>query len=355
MTGIRELRWTRVVRPLRTSFSTSLGTKERLFSVLVQAVLEDGRYGLGEIPTSFTYPEQGARLITRVLHEARRRLKGVPVEAYDRYVASLRRDLSGAPMAVSGVETALFRAFLAASGVSEHTWWGGRSNAVETDVTIPIPANKEALRRWIGRTVRLGFRTFKLKVRGDCDEDSGLLSLVSGELTRAGAMASGVRLRLDGNQGYKAEEFLRFVDYLGKRQCEIELFEQPCRRDDYQGLAYVTGRSPIPIVLDETVQGPDDARRAIDHNLCHGINIKIAKSGIAGSAEILRLTREHGLKAMIGCMTETMGGLSAAVFMATGTGSFDFVDLDSVYLLYGKNSYPGIDMQGPLLLTRTGG
>jgi L-alanine-DL-glutamate epimerase-like enolase superfamily enzyme len=91
----------------------------------------------------------------------------------------------------------------------------------------------------------------------------------------------------------------------------------------------------------------DDARRVIDNGLCDGINIKMAKSGIGQSSEIIDYALRHKVKLMIGCMTETMVGLSAAVFLAAGTGVFDYIDLDSVYFLYGANSYAGLRREGP--------
>jgi hypothetical protein len=45
-----------------------------------------------------------------------------------------------------------------------------------------------------------------------------------------------------------------------------------------------------------------------------------------------------------------MVGLSAAVFFAAGAGAFDFIDLDAVHFLYGKNTYPGILREGPSFL-----
>ena len=165
-----------------------------------------------------------------------------------------------------------------------------------------------------------------------------------------GAKMARFRLRLDGNQGYTAKTFLAFVDFLQKMRVPIELFEQPLPRDAFKGLAYIKERCPIPIILDETILTVEDARRAVDHNLCHGINIKIAKSGIGESMKLLELARRHRMKLMAGCMIETMVGLSAAVFFAAGTGAFDFIDLDAVHFLYGENAYPGIARNGPSFL-----
>lgn len=95
-----------------------------------------------------------------------------------------------------------------------------------------------------------------------------------------------------------------------------------------------------------------DAQRAIDHNLGDGINIKIAKSGIGESMRIIELARRRHMKLMAGCMVETMVGLSAAIFMASGSGAFDFVDLDAVHFLYGRNDYPGISREGREFVVR---
>jgi len=105
-------------------------------------------------------------------------------------------------------------------------------------------------------------------------------------------------------------------------------------------------RSSVPIIADETVFSPDDCKRVIDEQLAHGVNIKIAKSGIADSQEILRLAKKAKLKLMIGCMTETMVGLSAAICFAAGTSAFDYIDLDSIHFLHHKNSYNGLTIKG---------
>ena len=191
--------------------------------------------------------------------------------------------------------------------------------------------------------MRKGFAAYKLKVSGDVERDLKTVGLVQSILKEK---AGDYRLRLDGNQGYTPETFLAFVDSLQGRRYAIELFEQPLRKDDFRGLAYIKERSPLPVILDESVAGIRDAQRAVDNNLGHGINIKIAKSGIAESMRILELAGRSGMKLMVGCMIETMVGLSSAIFMAAGSGAFDFMDLDAVHFLYGGNAYPGIVREG---------
>ncbi|OPY59218.1 MAG: L-Ala-D/L-Glu epimerase [Syntrophorhabdaceae bacterium PtaU1.Bin034] len=191
---------------------------------------------------------------------------------------------------------------------------------------------------------RKGFNIYKLKVSGNPGHDREAVSSVYAMLS---AKRPGFTLRLDGNQGYTDRAFLEFLDYLQKRDYRIELFEQPLRKDDLKGFEVIRKYSHIPIILDETAISLTDARRTIEHGLGDGINIKLAKSGINESARIADLARQNGMKLMIGCMTETMVGLSAAVSFAAGTGLFDYVDLDSIYFLYGKNEYPGIRREDP--------
>lgn len=126
----------------------------------------------------------------------------------------------------------------------------------------------------------------------------------------------------------------------------MELFEQPLKRSDYKGLKVLFKNSPVPIIADETVFSADDCKRVIEEKLAHGVNIKIAKSGISESRKILHLAKQAGLKLMIGCMTETMIGLSAGICLAAQTAAFDYIDLDSIHFLYHRKRYGSIQIDG---------
>lgn len=333
-----------VERPLRTTFATSLGRKQRIHNVVITVVLEDGRSASAEVATSIAFKGETVPVIKEVAGEASRRLNGADIGDHDELVKSLRHRFPEARMTVSGIDTALFRASLVALGRGEHDHWGARECRLETDITIPFLADRSLMGAWVAYAVKKGFSTYKLKVSGRVEEDILALSALHEALRAHGRP---FRLRLDGNQGYTVGTFLQLLGEIEKKGYAIELFEQPLRRDDVDGLARIRGRSPLPVLLDETVLSLDDARRVIDNGLCDGVNIKLAKSGIGESREILDYAKGKGMKVMIGCMMESMIGLSAAIFFAAGTGLFDFIDLDSVYFLYGQNRYPGIRVEGP--------
>jgi L-alanine-DL-glutamate epimerase-like enolase superfamily enzyme len=343
MSRIERIRFFKTVRPLRTLFRTSLGSKSAATSVLVEVTLAGGAKGTGEVPTSFVLPHETPEAIKAVLADARLALTGSPIDDYPAHLAALRKRFPAFHMTLSGLEVALFRAALAARGESEFAHWSGRSRNVETDVTVAFMPDGQALSRWMKHTTRIGFRHYKVKVTGNVEADIAFVKAVREHLER---LAEGYVIRLDGNQGYKADTYRRMLDALGRAKIDIELFEQPLAAADFAGLRKIAGCSPMPVILDETVFDADACRRVGDERLGDGVNIKVAKSGIAGSAAILKCARAAGLRLMIGCMTETMVGLSAGIYMAAGTAAFDYVDLDAAHLLFSARRHGDIAIAG---------
>jgi len=343
MRRVRQIHYRKIVRPTRTVFATSLGSKSAITSLLVQVLLDDGVSGLGEVPTSFSFPLETPDAITRVLRRARSMMRGMPIGDYPGVLAKLREGHSAFHMTLSGLEVALFRAALARGGKSEFAHWGGRLRRLETDITIPFAPGGAGLAPWLDRAAGKGFRTFKVKVSGDVEADLVFLRWLSEQLNRKVGQFT---IRLDGNQGYTHRTYRRMLDGLAKAQIAVELFEQPLRWDDFAGLKRIRRHGGVPLILDETVFDADVCRRIIDEDLGDGVNIKIAKSGIAGSEAICKLARAAGLKLMIGCMTETMVGLSAGIYLAAGTGAFDYADLDGVHFLFARRRFGPITVAG---------
>ena len=89
------------------------------------------------------------------------------------------------------------------------------------------------------------------------------------------------------------------------------------------------GAQPAPIIGDEGVQRLPDVRKAL--GVYTGINIKLMKStGMREAQKMLQLARGLGLKVMLGCMTETSCGISAASHLSP---MVDWADLDGALLI----------------------
>jgi L-alanine-DL-glutamate epimerase-like enolase superfamily enzyme len=344
MARIKSINSREIVRPLKTFFATALGRKAFLQNVLVSVLLDDGSVGVGEIPTSFSRRDETVPVMKQVLQRVRTDLINLPIDAYGEQVTRFRERFPYGRMTISGLEVALFRAFLKSAGSSERAFFGARLREVETDITIPFVPDEASLATWIDYAARKGFRTLKAKVSGNLEEDKRFLSLICGLIEKS---RGPFRLRLDGNQGFTVSSFFDLMDFVHKKGYPVELFEQPLRKNDLAGFRTITKAALLPIILDESVENFLDAARAIEARACDGINVKLAKSGIRESLDLVRLARKHGLKLMIGCMTETMAGLSAAIYWAAGGAAFDYIDLDGVYLLHHRNRYGNITIEGP--------
>jgi L-alanine-DL-glutamate epimerase-like enolase superfamily enzyme len=344
MSNIASINFHELTRPLKVAFATSLGSKNIIRSVIVKVNLDSGFSGIGECPTSFSMKQETIPAIKVILEASRRLLHNTPIAKYGFTIKELRIRHPLNPMTVSGIETALFRAHLADIGKSEYGYWGGAIENIETDITIPIIEDTRALDRWIDRAVKTGFSIFKLKTSGAVEADKVYLSRVYDKLKND---KENFIIRLDGNQGYTEKTFFRFVDFLQKKNYKIELFEQPLPKMDYAGLKEIKKRSSMPVILDETIFTSQDMMRSIEEDLGHGVNIKIAKSGISESGNIYSIAKAHNLRLMIGCMTETMAGLSAGIYFALGTGGFDYIDLDAVHFLRRRQQYGNIRIEGP--------
>jgi L-alanine-DL-glutamate epimerase-like enolase superfamily enzyme len=130
----------------------------------------------------------------------------------------------------------------------------------------------------------------------------------------------------------------------------VDLIEEPFPKGDWKALAAFRGKSPLPILLDESVQNAADARRALRGRLARGVNVKLAKSGLTEGKEIVDLCATERGALMIGCMAESSLGLAASVQFAMGTGAFDHADLDADLLLKPVPVRGGYLRKGPELL-----
>ena len=139
----------------------------------------------------------------------------------------------------------------------------------------------------------------------------------------------------DVNQGWKDRAVaLDMLHWLKERG--VVMVEQPLPKEQVDDLAWLTERSPLPIIGDEGVQRLTDIPHA--KGVYHGINIKLMKcTGMREAHKMIVLARSLGLKVMLGCMTETSCAISAASHLSP---MVDWADLDGA-LLIGNDVYDG--------------
>lgn len=156
------------------------------------------------------------------------------------------------------------------------------------------------------------------------------------ELVEAIRRCSDSPICVDANQGWTdKEQALEMCHWLNEHGC---LFvEQPLPKEMYDETAWLRERSPLPIIADEFLQRLPDVRRAAQ--AYDGINIKLMKStGLHEAYKMAVLAKALGMKVMIGCMTETSCGISAAAQLSPMA---DWADLDG-NLLIANDRFDGV-------------
>jgi len=135
-------------------------------------------------------------------------------------------------------------------------------------------------------------------------------------------------LFIDANQGWKDRIYASEMAGWLAEQGAV-LIEQPMPRDDIEGNGYVTSRSPIPVVADESCRRLKDIRNI--YGAFDAINIKLMKcTGLREGHEMVILAHALGMDTMIGCMTETSVAISAAAQLSP---RMKWADLDGNILI----------------------
>jgi L-Ala-D/L-Glu epimerase len=145
-------------------------------------------------------------------------------------------------------------------------------------------------------------------------------------------------LCVDVNQGWTDRVMaLEMIHWL--KENGVVLVEQPMPKTAIEDMAWLTQNSPLPTLADEAFQRLPDVMKV--HGVYNGINIKLMKcTGMREAHQILTLAKSLEMKVMIGCMTETSCGVSAAAQLAPKA---DWADLDG-NLLISNDPFSGMQI-----------
>lgn len=141
---------------------------------------------------------------------------------------------------------------------------------------------------------------------------------------------------VDANQGWKDKHYaLDMINWLKEKN--VSMIEQPMPKLLLEEAAWVTERSPLPVIADEACQRLTDIPKL--KGAYHGVNIKLMKcTGMREAREMISLAKALHMRLMIGCMTETSCAISAAAQLAPET---EWADLDG-NLLISNDLYDGM-------------
>ncbi|MGE5552878.1 MAG: mandelate racemase/muconate lactonizing enzyme family protein [Betaproteobacteria bacterium] len=310
--------------PKRTTFQVTYATRTACRSALLRLETDDGRVGWGEaVPVAEVTGERRPEAYEQLARFAREHLVGVDPLAQEELRLLLRENLAAWPSARCAVDTALWDLRGQVLGLSVRQLLGGLRTSFRASCSLGIKDTAATLAE-VRRLLAAGFRDIKLKVGLDREADEARVKAIRAELGRD------FRLYLDANQGYTPPEAINFLEAVADQ--DVELVEQPVAADDLAGLAEVTRQSPIRVVADEAIKGPESLIPLISRKAAHLVNIKLQKCGGPSEAETLvRLAEAAGLGAMVGCMIESRVGITAGLSVALALGNVHYIDLDGAF------------------------
>ena len=294
--------------PLRLSVAHNLAHNRFTDNIIVQLADSRGNRGYGEgVARHYVTGEETAdslealrrRLLPLIL--GRELDPQLVLHALSGLLASPEADRH--PAAVCALETALLDLAGRRLGRSLAGFLGrpGQRPLVYSGV-LPLagPQRTEAL---LATMAELGLEQVKVKLGPR--EAYERVALVRR------ALGPGVRLRVDANGAWSAEQAVEIINSL--EPLGVEAVEQPVPKDDFAGLAYVRARVGPLLLADESLCSPEHARRLIDLQAVDGFNIRLSKcGGPARSLRILKMARQASLVCQLGCQVGELGLLTAA-------------------------------------------
>lgn len=275
---VRHLRLP-LVRPYRLSYRTF----DEFEPYLVTLTSDDGALGFADGHISPGSSEETREGGWAFLREVAPTLLGLsPAEAAARLSARMGESKVAATALCAAIE------HLAASPLL----------TVERDCRLPLlaPINATAndeIAAEIAALLEAGYRSFKIKVGKDVEADLARVRAIQR------AAAGRASLRIDANRAYSVDDGKAFAARLDPDH--VELFEQPCAAEDWDGNEAVARVSTVPLMLDEPICALADIERAARIPGVGFCKLKLKRFGSLQALERgLTRVRELGMEPVLG-------------------------------------------------------
>ena len=324
---ITQVRLGRISTPLRVPFKTALRTVNSVEDVIVELHTDTGAVGYGEAPpTGVITGDTTGAILGAIQDHIAPALLGRDLDEFEDLTAAVQKALVHNTSAKAAVDMALWDLLGQKYSAPVYRMLGGARKNIVTDITISVNPPEEMARD--ARTaVQRGYDCLKVKVGKEPEKDIARLSAIRG------AVPKETCIRIDANQGWTPKEAVRILNGMQEKGLDLEFVEQPVKAHDFEGLKYVTERSYVPVLADESVFSPQDALTIMQMGAADLVNIKLMKcGGLYNALKIASAAEVYGVECMIGCMLEAKISVNAAVHLACAKQIITRVDLDGPVL-----------------------
>ncbi|MGN8889703.1 dipeptide epimerase [Dysosmobacter sp. HCP28S3_G4] len=324
---ITEVRLGKLSVPLRVPFKTALRTVNSVEDVIVELRTDTGAVGYGEAPpTGAVTGDTTGAIIGAIQDHIARSILGRDVDDFEDLLQTVQKCIVKNTSAKAAVDIALWDLYGQLYGIPVYKLMGGARKHIVTDITISVNDPEEMARDAVSAVER-GYDCLKVKVGADPTLDVARLAAVRQ------AVGNDVCIRIDANQAWQPKEAVRILNQMQERGLALEFVEQPVKAHDLAGMKYVTERSYVPVLADESVFSPEDALKIMQMGAADMVNIKLMKcGGLYNALKIVSAAEVYGVECMIGCMLEAKISVNAAVELACAKKIITRIDLDGPVL-----------------------
>lgn len=324
---IIELRLGKISVPLRTPFKTALRTVNSVEDVIVEIHTDDGRIGYGEAPpTGAITGDTTLAIIGAIQDHIGKSIIGMDVDDFEDVMQKVQKSIVGNTSAKAAVDMAVWDLYGQKYGIPVYKLMGGARKNITTDITISVN-DPETMVKDSLIALNRGYDCLKMKVGINPEMDVARLKAVRQ------AVGNEVTIRIDANQAWTPKQAVKILNAMQEQGLQIELVEQPVPAHDLEGMKYVTERSYVPVLADESLYSPADAATILRMGAADLLNIKLMKcGGLYNALKICTMAEVYGVECMIGCMLEAKISVNAAVHLACARKVITKVDLDGPVL-----------------------
>tara|TARA_B100001245_G_scaffold32654_1_gene20926 strand:+ start:177 stop:1193 length:1017 start_codon:yes stop_codon:yes gene_type:complete len=310
--------------PLKHPFTISRGTITAQRTLIVE-LQQDGMSGYGEA-TANNYYDSSMDLMRTRLQAMQPLLESEMFRDTESFWNLCAGHLADAPFVLSALDCAAHDLWGRLENAAVHRLWGLDPNdAVKSSFTIGIAGVNEMVAKLAEMP---GWPVYKIKLGTARD-----MQIIQGLREHTDAV-----FRVDANCGWAPCDAAALSTEMAQQG--VEFIEQPLPPEARKAQAELFRNSSLPLIADESCVGEADVLRCVDH--FHGINIKLCKcGGLTPARRMIAAAHDHGLKVMVGCMTESSIGISAAAQL---TPLLDYADLDGAVLL-AKDAGDGVQLR----------
>ncbi len=317
-------------------FTISKGTFSHRNCLIIR-LEQQGEFGLGET-TEISYYDIDLDFYIDLLNDNLGKLRALQIDTPDNFYAKIKEILGPHPFLLSALDCAAYDLY------------GKMQKKTVRDLLPLSPGQKtpplstftlgiDTVEKTIDSIKKNPWPFYKIKLGGPNDIE--ILHAVRDE-TQA-------KICVDANGGWTAENIEDLLQAC--HVVDVQFIEQPFPISQVQLNCALQNRTNIPIIADESCQTHEDLSSCA---ACFdGINIKLMKcGGLTPAVRMIKEAQRLGLRIMVGCMTESSIGISAAAQLLPWV---DFADLDGALLI--KNDFAqGVKLTyGEMLLSEAPG